>query len=388
MEEELSLDNILEAEEIDNLFVEDDAQETPPPSKDDGEGSSEENPNNENEDKTTEVDVDTLFTEPESVGSGKDDKEEKEDTTPKGDGTSPKNFYSSIAKALKEEGIFPDLDDESYSKIKEPEDFRDLIEQQIKAGLDERQKRVDEALSAGVEPTEIKRYENTIYFLDSIKEESISDESDKGEKLRKDLIYQDFINRGYSKERATREVQKSLNAGTDIEDAKEALKSNMDFFKDKYDKLVNEAKAGAEQEEKERREQAEKLKTSILTDKEVFGDLSIDKSTRQRIYDNISKPVYKDPDTGEYYTAIQKYEMENRVDFLKNMGLIFTLTDGFKNLDGLVKGKVKKEVKKGLRELENTLNNTARTSDGSLKYVSGVDEDPESFIGKGWKLDV
>lgn len=389
MEEELSLDNILGAEEIDNLFVEDDnTQETPPPSKDDGGDGSKEEPDNKNKNETTEVDVDTLFTEPESVGSGKDDKEEKEDTSPKGEGTSPKNFYSSIAKALKEEGIFPDLDDESYSKIKEPEDFRDLIEQQIKAGFDERQKRIDEALNAGVEPTEIKRYENTIYFLDSIKEDSISDESDKGEKLRKDLIYQDFINRGYSKERATREVQKSLNAGTDIEDAKEALKSNMDFFKDKYDELVNEARTEAEQEEKERKEQAEKLKTSILNDKEVFGDLSVDKSTRQRIYDNISKPVYKDPETGEYYTAIQKYEMENRVDFLKNIGLVFTLTNGFKNLDGLVKGKVKKEVKKGLRELENTLNNTARTSDGSLRYASGVDEDPESFIGKGWKLDV
>mgnify|MGYP000003636627 CR=1 FL=1 len=388
MEEELSLDNILGAEEIDNLFVEDDAQETPPPSKESGEDGSEENHDSKEKDETTEVDVDTLFTEPESVGGGKDNKEEKEDTTPKGDGTSPKNFYSSIAKALKEEGIFPDLDDESYSKIKEPEDFRDLIEQQIKAGLDERQKRIDEALTAGVEPTEIKKYENTIDFLDSIEEESISDESDKGEKLRKDLIYQDFINRGYSKERAAREVQKSLNAGTDIEDAKEALKSNMDFFKDKYDELVNEAKAEAEQEEKERKEQAEKLKTSILNDKEVFGELSVDKATRQRIYDNISKPVYKDPETGRYYTTIQRYEMENRVDYLKNIGLIFTLTDGFKNLDGLVKGKVKKEVKKGLRELENTLNNTARTSDGSLKYASGVDEDPESFIGKGWKLDV
>lgn len=388
MEEELSLDNILGAEEIENLFVEDDAQETPPPSKDDGEDGSEKKPDNKDKDETTEVNVDTLFTEPESVGSGKDDKEEKEDTTPKGDGASPKNFYSSIAKALKEEGIFPDLDDDGLSKVKDPEDFRDLIDQQIKAGLDERQKRIDEALNAGVEPTEIRKYENTINFLDSIKEENISDEGDNGEKLRKDLIYQDFINRGYSKERATREVQKSFNAGTDIDDAKEALKSNIDFFRDKYNELVNDAKSEAEQEEKERKEQAEKLKSSILNDKDVFGDLSVDKSTRQRIYDNIAKPVYKDPETGEYFTAIQKYEMENRTDFLKNIGLLFTLTDGFKNLDGLVKGKVKKEVKKGLRELEHTLNNTARTSDGNLKFVSGVDEDPESFIGKGWNLDV
>lgn len=388
MEEELSLDNILGAEEIENLFVEDeDIQDAPPAN---GEPpKKEEEPGKDKEETTEVVDVDNLFTDtPESVGSGKENTEEKEDTTPKGDGTSPKNFYSSIAKALKEEGIFPDLDDEGLSKVKDPEDFRDLIDQQIKAGLDERQKRIDEALNAGVEPTEIRKYENTINFLDSIKEENISDEGDKGEKLRKDLIYQDFINRGYSKERAAREVQKSFNAGTDIDDAKEALKSNIDFFKDKYDELVNEAKSEAEQEEKERKEQAEKLKSSILNDKDVFGDLSIDKSTRQKIYDNIAKPVYKDPETGEYFTAIQKYEMENRTDFLKNIGLLFTLTDGFKNLDGLVKGKVKKEVKKGLRELEHTLNNTARTSDGNLKFVSGVDEDPESFIGKGWNLDV
>lgn len=388
MEEELSLDNILGAEEIENLFVEDeDTQDTPPAN---GEPpKKEEEPDKDKEETTEVVDVDNLFTDiPESVGSGKENTEEKEDTTPKGDGTSPKNFYSSIAKALKEEGIFPDLDDEGLSEVKDPEDFRDLIDQQIKAGLDERQRRIDEALNAGVEPTEIRKYENTINFLGSIKEENISDEGDKGEKLRKDLIYQDFINRGYSKERAAREVQKSFNAGTDIDDAKEALKSNIDFFKDKYDELVNEAKSEAEQEEKERKEQAEKLKSSILNDKDVFGDLSIDKSTRQKIYDNIAKPVYKDPETGEYFTAIQKYEMENRTDFLKNIGLLFTLTDGFKNLDGLVKGKVKKEVKKGLRELEHTLNNTARTSDGNLKFVSGVDEDPESFIGKGWNLDV
>ena len=388
MEEELNLDNILGAEEIENLFVEDDEiQDTPPAN---GEPpKKEEEPSKDKEETTEVVDVDNLFTDtPESVGSGKENTEEKEDTTPKGNGTSPKNFYSSIAKALKEEGIFPDLEDESLTKVKDPEDFRDLIDQQIKAGLDERQKRIDEALNAGVEPTEIRKYENTMSFLDSIKEENISDEGDKGEKLRKDLIYQDFINRGYSKERAAREVQKSFNAGTDIDDAKEALKSNIDFFRDKYDELVNDAKSETEQEERERKEQAEKLKSSILNDKEVFGDLSVDKSTRQKIYDNIAKPVYKDPETGEYFTAIQKYEMENRTDFLKNIGLLFTLTDGFKNLDGLVKGKVKKEVKKGLRELEHTLNNTARTSDGNLKFVSGVDEDPESFIGKGWNLDV
>lgn len=393
MEEELILDNILGAEEIENLFVDDEVQDTSPedevtPDQEDGK---EDKKNKEKDEETTEViDVDNLFTdEPESVGSGKDNTKGKEDTSSREDSTSPqKTIYSSIAKALKEEGIFPDLDDEVLSKVKEPEDFRDLVEQQIKAGLEERQKRIDDALNYGIEPTEIKRYENTLNFLDSVKEENITDESDKGEELRKNLIFQDFINRGYSRERATREVQKSFNAGTDIEDAKEALKSNTEYFKGKYDDLIEDAKLEAQKEEENRKEQANKLKESILNEKNILGDLSIDKPTRQKIYDNISKPIYKDPETGEYYTAIQKYEKDNRVDFLKYLGLIFTLTDGFKSLDGLVKGKVKKEVKNGLRDLEHAINNTARNSDGNLKFVSGVDEDPESFIGKGWKVDV
>lgn len=389
MEEELSLDNILGADEIENLFVdEEEPQETPPVNEE----TSEKEDKDKNKEETTEVvDVDTLFTEePESVGSGKEDNKEKEGTeSDKDKGTSPKNnFYSSIAKALKEEGIFPDLDDETADKIKAPEDFAEAVEKQIQARFDERQKRIDEALNAGIEPSEIKRYENTLSYLNSLQDSAISDETDKGEKLRQQLIFQDFINRGYSKERAQREVQKSFNSGTDIEDAKEALASNKEFFQNEYDNLVKEAQEEEKREAQERKEQAERLKKSILEDTKVFGDIQVDKATRQKVFDNISKPVYKDPETGELFTAIQKYEMENRTEFLKNVGLLFTLTDGFKNLDGLVKGKVRKEVKKGLRELEHTLNNTSRTSDGNLKFVSGVEDDPESFIGKGWDLDV
>ena len=380
--EELSLDNILTGSEIENLFVDEETQESAPEDKDKEKEDKPEEGEEKKEKETTEVNVNSLFTEPESVGS--EDVEEKEDTSPDKGGTSPK-FYSSIAKAFAEEGIFPDLDEDSISKVETPEDLRKLIDKQIKAGLDERQKRVDEALSAGVEPDTIRQYEGAINYLDSLTDDNITAETDEGEKLRKQLIYQDFVNRGYSKERASREVQKSLNGGTDIDDAKEALKSNKEYFKSKYDEVVEDAKKEEEAEITKRKEQAEKLKTSILTDKKVFGDLEVDKATRQRIYDNIAKPAYKDPETGEMLTAIQRYEIEHRTEFLKNLGLVFTLTDGFKNLDGLVKSKVRKEVKKGFRELENTLNNTARTSDGNLNYASGVDS--ESFIGKGWTID-
>jgi hypothetical protein len=139
---------------------------------------------------------------------------------------------------LKDEGVFPDIEDGEVSKILKPEDFRALIDQQIKAGLDERQRRIDEALDLNVDSSEIKKYENTLSYLNQIDEASITADDAKGEELRKQLLYQDFINRNFSKERAQREVQKSLNAGSDIEDAKEALMSNKEFFQNQYNSII------------------------------------------------------------------------------------------------------------------------------------------------------
>lgn len=376
--DELSMDNILTGDEIDNLFLDDALQGNPPEKKDD------ETPDKDEKDITTEVNPDELFGEPESVGSG-DNNEGIEDTDPKKDGTSPK-FFSSIAKAFAEEGIFPDLDDDAIERVNSPEDFRELIEQRIKSELDQRQKRIDEALNYGVEPSVIKQYENTIAYLDSIDARKISDEGEQGETLRRNLIMQDLMNRGYSQERAAKAAEKSFRNGDDIEDAKEALAGNREYFKGQYDKLVKDAKQEQDAQAKAQKEQAEQLKNSILSDKKFFGELEVDKATRKKIFENIAKPTYRDEETGTYLTPIQKYELENKTEFMKYLGLIFTLTDGFKNLDTLVKGKVRKEVKKGFRELENTLNNTTRNSDGSLRFVSGVD--PESFIGKGWNLDI
>lgn len=386
---ELSEDLIMTGDEIDveNLFSDDGGEEetqvTPPAPKE------KEDKENEKTTEEEEINPDDLFDNPESVGSGKDNQEEEEDTQSEKDkGTSPKtNFYSSIASALKEEGIFPDLDDDTLNGIKTPEDFAEAVEKTVQARLDERQKRIDAALQADVEPDEVRRYEQTLANLDAIKEEYITDETEKGERLRKNLIYQDFRNRGYSEARAKREVEKSFNAGTDIEDAKEALESNREYFSTQYQDLIKEAQEEAKEEQRKIKEEAAQLKKSMLEDKEVFTGIALDKTTRQKAFDNITKPVFKTED-GEYLTAIQKYEMDNPVEFRKYLSVLFTMTDGFKNIDGLVKGKVKKEVKQSLRELEHKLSSTARNSSGNPRYVGGVEEDTESYIGKGWDLDV
>lgn len=396
--EALSFDNILGENEIETLFVDpEDNEVVDEPTKTEEEevidtpDSKDDKPKEKN--KTTEVvDPETLFEEetPESVGSGKD-KEGKEDTvTDEGsDGTSPNdNFYSSIANALAVDGIFPNLDDETVKKAVDAETFSDLIEAEVNARFDEKQQRIAKALENGVEPTDIKKYESTLDYISKITDAAIAEESEKGEQLRYNLIYQDFLNKGMSADKAKKYTDRTINAGTDVEDAKEALQSNKEYFSGEYNRLLQEAQQQADEEKAERSKQAKQLQTSLLKDKNLFGDMEISNDIRKKAFETVSKPVYKDPETGDYLTALQKYEIEHRADFLKYTGLIFAMTNGFKDFDSFAKGKVKKEMRKGLRDLEKTLNNTSRTKDGNLRMVTNQKDDPDSFIGKGMKLDL
>lgn len=198
---------------------------------------------------------------------------------------------------------------------------------------------------------------------------------------------QDYLNKGFKEERAKAKVDKIFEDGTEVEEAKESLQSLKAFYSEGYQKYRDELKEQAKQEEEERKQKAERIKKSIIEENKLFGDIEISKQMRQKAFEAISKPVYKDPKTGDTYTALQKLELDNSEDFLAKLGLLYALTDGFTSINGLVDKKVKKEVKRGFSELERKINNTSRNSDGSLNFTSGV-SDENSFIRKGMKLDL
>lgn len=332
------------------------------------------------QDKTTEViDGDSIFSS-ESVGSKEDTNiEEKKDPTKTSDGT-PDNLqssYASIAYALHKDGVLPDLDKDTIEGIKSPEDFEEAIEKTINARFDERQKRIDEALKVGVEPSAIKTYEDTLGYLNNISDDTLNDESDDSVLLRKKLIYQDAINRGFDQKRAQREVETSFNSGSDKEDALEALKANKDYFGNQYKSLIDSGKATKEQEVLNRKKEVDDLKKAIVDSDTAFGNISVDKTSKQRAFDAITKPIYKD-DNGQYLTEMQKYQKENRTDFMKNLGIIYALTDGFKSMDKILGTQVKKKLGSALREVSHKLNTTQTNPDGSLQFISGANQDDNS----------
>ena len=378
--EGLSLDNIYGEKEIDSLFGETETTSA--------EASVENNEENSETQETTEVENseelfgDEELKQPESVGSEKNKEQQGDAATEEGSDTSP-NFYSSIANALAVDGIFLNSDEDAIGKVDSAESLSDLIEAEVNARFDEKQQRVIKALENGVEPSDINKYEGVLNRLESFTDAQLLEESENGEELRKQIIFQDYINKGYSKERAEKLTLRSIDNGTDVEDVKEALQSNKEYFQKEYNKLLKEAQEAADKEKADRQKKVEKLKEDIMNDKQLFGNTEIAQNVRKKVYENISKPVYKDPETGQYLTALQKYEMEHPTEFLKYVGLFMTLTDNFKDFESFTKGKVKKEMKKGLRDFEQMVNNTKRTSDGRLDLVTNRKADPESFLSSG-----
>lgn len=303
------------------------------------------------------------------------------------DGSSPEtNVYSSIAGALSKDGIFPDFDDSEISKVKTADDFAELFEKAITARLDERQRRIDSALNDGVAPDDVKMYEQTLQYLSSITEDALSAEGKEGEDLRRNLIYNDLINRGYQKDRALRELEKSFKSGSDVDDAKDALEALTKFYTDGYDGIRREAKANAEAKSREQKQNAEKFKKMVLDDDVKFGDSVIDKKTCQKVYDAVSKPVYKDPSSGALLTQVQKFQLEHPLEFLKNIGLWFVLTDGGKNPAGLFKEQLRAEKNKSIKELEKHINTTLIGSDGNLRYTAGNGGSEETLLTDDWEI--
>lgn len=293
--------------------------------------------------------------------------------------------YSIFASALAEEGIFTSIAEEDISKVSSAEDLVSLIDKEVSLRLDEKQRRIDEALNASVSPKEVTQYENVISYLDGLDDITINSEEAEGTTLRENLIYQDFINRGFSEDRAKRETAKSFNAGSDIEDAKEALESVKSFYKDKYKNIITENKTKIESDKAAEITKHKKIETSILKDKEIIPGIELNEATRKQIADNLYKPVHTDKN-GNKISNIQKFQNENPEEFMSKLAVIFTLTNGFKDFSKIVTPIVNKETKKAINMLDRQLNNPSNST-GSPSFFNGIQDENSNDTG-AFELDI
>lgn len=299
-------------------------------------------------------------------------------------GNSP---LSSLANALFKDGVLTNLKEEEIKTIKTADDFAAVFEKEIQSRIDEKARRIDEALNLGVEPSEIKKNENLIQYLNGISEDTIKEETEQATQLRMNLIVQDFMNKGFTQERAIKEANKSVAAGSDIDDALEALESNKTHFNKQYSDLINTAKKEQEEYKQTIIQRDTEVKENILKNEKLFADMNVTPAIRKLAVENIQKPVFTDKE-GNKFSAIQKYEKENPVDFLSKVALFYTITDGFTNIDKITsntKGKIKS---KALNELAGSLVDINYGLDNSLSLANNLGSNDDENDKGDFVLDI
>lgn len=334
------------------------------------------------------VDAEDLFgsdEDPESVG---EDKEEENEAKPKKSGSSPKgaNLYSSFAQALQGDGLFQFLDSDAVDKITDADSFSEAFENEVNARLDDATRKVKEALEAGVEPSLISKYENTLRNLNAITDERLTAEDEAGANLRRTLIRQDLINRGYKQDKIDRQVERIMSSGTDIDEAQDALESVKEYFQNRYNETVQQAKDEAAAERRKTQQEMEEFKQAILEKDRLFDDIPVDKNTRRKAYDAMTR-IVKTTDDGEKLTAVQLYADEHPVEFRTMLGIVYSMTDGFTKMGSLLTKSVNKKVNKNLQEIERRITNTS-SQGGSLRFAEGEDDRDARKNYRGFRIDI
>ena len=386
----IGLDNMLGAEQLEKMFGEGNAAEETQEQPSGEETQEENNNNSETQEETAEVDFsDLLGNQPESVGSGENTEGNRGAPESNNDSGTPQNLFSSIARILRDKGVFPDLSDDALKEVKDEAALEKLFTDKVNGMFEDKQQRLLKAVDSGATTDELQDYNQALNLSQYLERKDVIDtlgkEGEQGDTLRKQMMYEAYTKvHNFRHEKAVQLIEKSFADGNDVADAKEAYESCKQFYKGKVDDYQQELETRRQENEANQKKQYANLKKQILDTESFYGGVKVDKAIRQKAYDTLTKPVYRD-EQGNYLTALQQYQREHPMEFYKNMALMMALTDDFKNVDKLTKEKVKKEVKKGFSELESVLNSTSRKGDGSLNLANTPPDESER---EQWQLAI
>ena len=253
-------------------------------------------------------------------------------------------LYSNLAAEFKAKGVLPELD---VTSIKTMKDLEDAISKKIDSGLTERQKFIEDAQKSGAPITEMTEKVNTIDKLKGVTPEYIKDE--KNMAFRKTAILQDFIEKGYDSKRAEAMAQRSIDAGTDIEDAEFALASLIKAEEASLQGILTDAKNKEQDSLKD-------IKSYISTTPEVIPGISLTDSQKDELYTQITS------DLGNKENAFMQAQKADPVGSRIKLEALFYLTGGLKDFS-VFGAKAESKI---TNNIENLLRGAKFTGSGSV----------------------
>ena len=319
-----------------------------------------------------DLNVNNLF---DKVENSKDedieDDPDEDDSKQKSSDSAPSNFSAILAKDLLNQGVISSFDEEEFDKLVEEKGeaqaLRDLMSNELKSQSDSIKKEYDEEYQAYLDMVENGVDKGVATDLNNVLEtfKSFSDdqlENEDNENLRRDIIAENYrVTTGFSEAKIKKLVDRAVEMGEDIDEAKEARDSIVENTSSRITQEKEAAKKAAEEQETNLKNSQESLRRSIDELSEILPGQRINKQTKDKMYDLITKPI-KDTN-GNVTNAIWAKRNENPINFDKKIA--YLMETGFfedKPWNKFKSAKVTKEV----NELEDFLNNNSSKRTGVM----------------------
>jgi len=326
-----------------------------------------------NNNNTTPPDSESLEIDSESVATGNDDNQgqaDKANVDAGSNSSSPQQndsekLYSTLATHLLDKGALSDLDPNT---IKSVDDLNEAIQREADKRLDSSQKAISKAMETGAPVSQVAEVAAVISQLEGVTEEMLAHVDNVD--LRANLITQDFVNRGYDVQRAQVLAQRSIDAGTAVDDARFAIKGILDSQIEKRDSLIASAKL---EEEKS----LSSIREFVGSKDNSFGSVKLTDTQQQEVYDQMVTNV------GDGDNAFIKYQKDNPIESRVKLESLYYLTKGLTDFS-VFSNTAKTEV---ANDLETLLRGTSFTEDGKVNTV--INDPMSSFALKDFKdLDI
>lgn len=301
--------------------------------------------------------------------------------TPEGTSTSPDDneqlskLYSSLATHLHDKGVLPNLNLED-AKIDSIESLEEAIKAEVEKNAGELQSKFKEAMESGMSKDSFVVYQKTKEQLDAITEDVLQAEDDRAVNLRFNIIAQDFLNKGFSKEEASRQTRRIVELGEDVEEAKSALGR----LKDSNEKSFEESKL--ETEKRIQQEQAD-IKKFIDNTDELFKGIKLTKNVKDKLYDQMVNVVDSNEDDKPLNEYGKAYK-EDPVKFQVMQNYFYMLTKGFTDFSKINQAATTRVSK----EIDDVLKTTGSSFFQNGQVLEQPDNNTTFSIGDGFDIDV
>jgi hypothetical protein len=307
---------------------------------------------------------------PESVATKEENKTNQDGKAPEAkkegtDSSSPtpndtEKLYSSLAAEFKAKGILSNLDLDK-DKISSMDDINNAISKEVESRLSQRNKTIEDAVNAGIPAEEVSKQLESIGKLKAITDEYVS--QDGNEEFRMNVIAQDFINKGFNKEKALSMAQRSIDSGDDVEDALNALKEIIGSEEGKLNDSINAKKA-------DETSALTNIKSYVDKDEEIIPGVKLTLTQKQELYDQITT------DLGNKENAFVQAQKADPLGSRMKLEALFYLTKGLKDFS--IFGQAKEtSISKGIESL---LRGANFTGDG--KIITDSKDDMSTFTLK------